>query len=408
MAPRVWARWRRAARPVVCVRDPASRVHHAQPLLLLRRTRVRCSEDSFGTIFGRLVGSEPSLPAVGTGSHTDAIPLSGRFDGVVGVLGGIEAAAALRRAGFVPRRSIDVLMFNSEEPTRFGLSCSGSRAMAGALSASTLVALRDSVDANATFAQVASAAGFGGAQGAEAMLASARLLDDAYASFVELHIEQGARLEAAGVPIGIVTAIAAPAAFTVDFHGGGGHAGALLMHDRHDAGLAAAELAIAAEAAALATGSQDTVATAGVVTLLPGAVNSVPRDAHMEFDVRDIDGERRDRVVASILASAADIAARRGVRMETAMINSDPPATCAPTVLDAVEKAAAALQLPAMRMVSRAYHDTLFIAQRVPSAMIFIPCVGGFSHRPDEFSSDDDIRNGVAVLALTLARLSLL
>ena len=90
------------------------------------------------------------------------------------------------------------------------------------------------------------------------------------------------------------------------------------------------------------------------------------------------------------------------------MINSDPPATCAPTVLDAVEKAAAALQLPAMRMVSRAYHDTLFIAQRVPSAMIFIPCVGGFSHRPDEFSSDEDIRNGVAVLALTLARLSLL
>ena len=366
------------------------------------------SEDSFGTIFGRLVGSEPSLPAVGTGSHTDAIPLSGRFDGVVGVLGGIEAAAALRRAGFVPRRSIDVVMFNSEEPTRFGLSCSGSRAMAGKLHAETLEALRDSINPNATFAQVVSAAGFGGADGdVHAMLAAARLAPDAYASWVELHIEQGARLEAAGVPIGVVTAIAAPAAFTVDFYGGGGHAGALLMADRHDAGLAAAELALAAEAAALATGAEDTVATTGVLTLQPGAVNSVPRNAHLEFDVRDIDGARRDRVVDAILAAASDIAARRGVRLETAMINSDPPATSAPAVLDAIAEAAEVMQLPVMRMVSRAYHDTLFIAQEFPSAMIFIPCVGGFSHRPDEFSSDQDLGNGVSVLALTLARLSL-
>lgn len=170
---------------------------------------------------------------------------------------------------------------------------------------------------------------------------------------------------------------------------------------------ARAALALAAEAAALGTGAEDTVATSGMLTLLPGAVNSVPRDAHMTFDVRDIDGGRRDAVVATILAKAEEIAARRGVTLRTAVLNSDPPATSAPAVVAAIEAATAALQLPAQRMVSRAYHDTLFIAQEFPSAMIFIPCVGGFSHRPDEFASDDDMRNGVAVLALAMARLSL-
>jgi ureidoglycolate amidohydrolase len=323
------------------------------------------------------------------------------------VLGGIEALAALQRAGFLPRRSIDVVMFNSEEPTRFGLSCSGARAMAGALSAATLAALRDTITPNATFAQVAAAAGFGGGAGEAEMLASALLADDFYAFWVELHIEQGARLEAANLPIGIVTAIAAPAALTVDFHGGGGHAGALLMRDRNDAGLAAAELSLAAEAAALGSGSEDSVATTGVLTLQPGAVNSVPRHGHCHMDVRDIDAARRDAMVASILAAAQEIGQRRGVRVESAVVNSDPPATSAPAVLDAIAAAAQQLGLPAMRLVSRAYHDTLFLAQRFPSAMIFIPCAHGYSHRPDEFASDEDLRNGVAVLALALARLSL-
>ena len=369
-------------------------------------THTPCRDDSFGTIFGRWVGSEPQLPAVGTGSHTDAIPLSGRFDGVLGVLGGIQAVASLRRAGFSPKRSIDVIMFNSEEPTRFGLSCSGSRAMAGALTAARLASLKDSLS-NLTFAQVASAAGFGGAQGEQAMLDGAKLKPDAYSSFVELHIEQGPRLERAGVPIGVVTAIAAPAALTVDFYGDGGHAGALLMADRHDAGLAAAELALLVEQAAVGTGAEDTVGTAGVVTLLPGAVNSVPRHAHLELDIRDIDGPRRDAVVQRILDGAKEIAGRRGVRLETAFINSDPPASSAPRVVDAITAAATTLGLGYMRMVSRAYHDSLFVAQVVPSAMVFIPCAGGFSHRPDEFASDADMERGVGVLALTLAQLTM-
>jgi hydantoinase/carbamoylase family amidase len=198
----------------------------------------------------------------------------------------------------------------------------------------------------------------------------------------------------------------APAALEVEFSGGGGHAGALLMRDRHDAGLAAAELALAAEAAALATGAPDTVATAGVLQLSPGAVNSVPRHARMTLDVRDIDGPRRDAVVDAILAAADAIAARRGVAHAVRFINRDPPATCAPEVVAAAEAAAAALALPARRMVSRAYHDALFMARVAPTGMLFIPCAGGVSHRPDEFSSEADIGRGVAALALALAQLA--
>lgn len=125
----------------------------------MRDAGLEVREDSMGTIFGRWLGSEPSLPAVATGSHIDAIPLSGRFDGVLGVLGGVEAVAALRRAGFAPRRSLEVISFNSEEPTRFGLSCSGSRAMAGLLTPARVAALLDKQ--NRTFLDVVTAAGFG-------------------------------------------------------------------------------------------------------------------------------------------------------------------------------------------------------------------------------------------------------
>jgi ureidoglycolate amidohydrolase len=160
------------------------------------------------------------------------------------------------------------------------------------------------------------------------------------------------------------------------------------------------------EAAVLATGAEDTVGTCGLVQLSPGAVNSVPRGGHLEIDIRDIDGARRDQVVQRVLAAAEEIATRRGVRLASKMLNSDPPSTSDPVILDAIEEAAQRLSLPSMRMVSRAYHDTLFMAHLTGTAMIFIPCLGGFSHRPDEFSSEEDIANGVRVLALTLARLA--
>lgn len=148
------------------------------------------------------------------------------------------------------------------------------------------------------------------------------------------------------------------------------------------------------------------VATCGLVQVLPGAVNSIPREVRLEIDVRDIDGARRDGVLAAIRTAAQAAAARRGCGFKEQLINADPPATCAPHIVTAVEQAAAALGLPCQRMISRAYHDALFMAQVCPTAMVFVPSKDGISHRPDEYTSPEEVANGVRVLAGSLAVLA--
>jgi N-carbamoyl-L-amino-acid hydrolase len=355
-------------------------------------------EDAVGNTFARWAGSEPDLPAVATGSHIDAIPNAGRFDGTVGVLGGLEAMRALGRTGFTPRRSIELILFTSEEPTRFGIGCLGSRLLAGALDEAAVARLTDAD--GLTLDHVRGAAGFTGD------LSSVPLPMGAYAAFVELHIEQGPILEQRGLGLGIVTAIAAPAGLRIFVEGEGGHAGAVLMRDRHDAFLAAADIALAIEAAARGTGSIDTVATTGVCEVFPGAVNSVPSRARLDVDVRDIDVARRDAVLSRIAEAGRTVEAARGVAVRIEVVNADPPAQCAPGVIDACVGACDARGLPYERMISRAYHDSLFMSRLAPMAMLFIPCLAGVSHRPDEYASPDAIAQGATVLADTLARLS--
>ena len=355
-------------------------------------------EDAVGNTFARWIGAEPELAPVGTGSHIDAIPNAGRYDGTVGVLGGLEALRALARTGLRPRRSIDLALFTSEEPTRFGIGCLGSRFLAGLLDESAGERLKgpDGRSLNEARAE----AGFRGP------LSSVPLCEGAYSAFVELHIEQGPLLERDGTAIGVVTAIAAPASLRIIVDGEGGHAGAVLMPDRRDAFLAAAEIALAVESAARGTGSPDTVGTVGVCDVFPGAVNSVPSRTRIEVDVRDIDLARRDAVLTRIRTACDEIAARRRVAVRIEPVNADPPARCAPEVIDAIAAACTARGLRHEQMISRAYHDSLFMSRIAPTGMIFIPCRGGVSHRPDEYASPGAIADGTAVLADTLASLS--
>ena len=356
---------------------------------------LQVREDAVGNIFARWVGAEPELAAIATGSHIDAIPHSGRYDGTVGVLGGLEAIRALQRSGARPRRSLELLIFSAEEPTRFGIGCFGSRMLAGCLDPATV---RDKD--GGTLDEWRTAAGFHGDLGSVALPAGA------YAAFLELHIEQGPLLDAAGVPLGIVTAIAAPASWRIAIEGKGGHAGAMLMHERQDAFCAAAEIVLAVERAARSTGSQDTVGTVGVCDVFPGAVNSVPLRVRLELDVRDIDGTRRDGVLARIRQACDDTAARRGVRVRIEVVNADAPAQCDVNVVAALAAAASAHGLPFQKMVSRAYHDSLFLSRIAPTAMLFIPCRDGVSHRPDEYASPEAISAGTLVLAEAMANLA--
>ena len=365
---------------------------------LFREAGLAVREDALGNTFARWDGQEPDFSAVATGSHIDAIPHSGRFDGTVGVLGAVEAVRVLKRAGFQPLRPIEIVLFTSEEPTRFGIGCLGSRVLCGSLSATAAAALKDSE--GTTLEELRRAAGFSGE------LSEVRLPANHFAAFIELHIEQGPLLEREGTGIGIVTAIAAPAALRVTWEGEGGHAGAVLMGGRRDALCAAAETVLAVESSARSSGSPDTVATTGVCRVHPGAINSIPDRVTLEIDVRDIDLGPRDLVIATIGRAVGEIAARRGVAATVECLNSDPPARSAAPVVEVIRRACEELGISSRSMISRAYHDTLFMARIAPSGMIFIPCKGGISHRPDELCTPEDIARGVLVLARALERCS--
>lgn len=355
-------------------------------------------EDAIGNTFARWTGSDPAAPAVGTGSHIDAIPNAGKYDGVVGVLGGLEAIRALRLSGFRPRHSIELLMFTSEEPTRFGIGCLGSRMLSGTLSTEAARNLKDG-DGN-MLEDVRRKAGL------SKSLETVKLDSDYYKAFVELHIEQGPQLEAQRIPLGIVTSIAAPASLRISVEGSGGHAGAVLMPDRRDALCAAAEVILFIENAAKTSGAVDTVATVGICEVFPGAVNSIPSRVRLSVDIRDTDLERRNAVMRNLESALQSIAAHRQVSMQCELVNADAPADCAPAVIDALSASCHKHQLSFLPMVSRAYHDSLFISRIAPTAMLFIPCRHGYSHRPDEYASPEDIARGTLVLAETLASLS--
>jgi N-carbamoyl-L-amino-acid hydrolase len=367
--------------------------------------KARCEEtglslrqDAIGNIFARWPGSDPTLPAVGTGSHIDAIPNAGKYDGVVGVLGGLEAIRALRRTGFRPRHSIELLVFTSEEPTRFGIGCLGSRMLSGTLSPAAARQLEDGE--GATLEQVRERAGL------HKELETVQLPPSYYQAFVELHIEQGPLLERQGTPLGVVTSIAAPASLRISIEGAGGHAGGVLMPDRRDALCAAAELILAIENAARSSGAIDTVATVGICEVFPGAVNSIPSRVRLSVDIRDTDLQRRDSVMQQTESSAQAIAAKRNVLVHTELVNADAPADCAPQAIAALSESCRKHSLTFLPMVSRAYHDSLFMSRIASTAMLFIPCRNGYSHRPDEYASPEDIARGALVLAETLAALS--
>ena len=355
-------------------------------------------EDAIGNTFASWHGTEPDLAPIGTGSHIDAIPNAGLYDGCVGVLGGLEAIRVLQQLGHKPRRSIELVIFTAEEPTRFGIGCLGSRMMAGVLSPAQALALRDKNDQS--LEELRTHAGFTGP------LESVDLSSGRFHKFIELHIEQGPILEQESLDLGLVTHIAAPASIRIVIEGEGGHAGGKLMPGRKDALAAAAELVLALEAAARSTGAIDTVGTVGVCEVFPGAVNSIPSRVKLETDIRDIDAARRDSVIESLTTACTNVAQRRGVAIKTEIVNADPPATCDPAILTALEQAAKESGKTFKHMVSRAYHDSLFMARIAPVAMLFIPCRGGVSHRPDEYASPESIASGVQVLARTLAALS--
>jgi len=355
-------------------------------------------QDAIGNMFARWTGTDETAAPVATGSHIDAIPNAGKYDGVVGVLGGLEAIRALQHSGFRPTRSIELILFTSEEPTRFGIGCLGSRMLSGVLTAEAARKLTDA--SGETLEHVRRKADMQGD------LESVQLKSGHFHAFVELHIEQGPLLEHAHVPLGIVESIAAPASYQLSVEGTGGHAGGVLMPDRKDALCAAAEIILTIEESALASGSLDTVATVGICDVFPAAVNSIPSRVRLTLDLRDTDLARRDQVFRAIENKSRAVSEKRSVSLQFQILNADAPAICSSTVTDVLVRCCSKHNLRFQKIVSRAYHDSLFMSRIAPTGMLFIPCRNGYSHRPDEFASPEDIARGTLILAETLAELS--
>jgi N-carbamoyl-L-amino-acid hydrolase len=356
---------------------------------LMEAAGLQVSIDAAGNLIGRRAGTDPKLPVIIVGSHTDSVPHGGNYDGDVGVMGGIEVAQQLGDHHIRLRHALEIVDFTDEEG---GLV--GSRAMAGELQAATL----DLINASGRSVRD----GIRALGGDPDAIGNASRSRGELAAYVELHIEQGGTLERTRTDIGVVEGIVGIHWWEATITGVANHAGTTPMDQRHDALLAASELVLAVNAAATELPGRQ-VATVGRIRAEPGAPNVIPGRVVLSIEVRDLDAARIAAVFERIRTRAAGIAERRGASIEF----RDLEATAAPALTDPriqriIEGAAHALALTSMTMPSGAGHDAQDIAVIAPIGMIFVPSVGGISHSPREYTAPGDIAHGVNVLMRTV------
>jgi N-carbamoyl-L-amino-acid hydrolase len=349
--------------------------------------------DPAGNIVGLLKGTDPTVPPLVTGSHTDTVTGGGRFDGILGVLGAIEAVRSLREQGVTLDRDLLVVDFLGEEPNEFGLSCVGSRAIVGSLTADHM-AMRD--PEGRALADGFARMGIDPDGVAEALWTRAPL------AFVELHIEQGPVLEAVGQPIGVVDAIAGISRFCATFEGRGDHAGTMPMGMRRDAACAAAEGIVALESMAQ---GETGVATTGRLELTPGSTNVVPELARMWGELRSTDADWLAERRRLFDAAVEEAGRRRSVGTSVAWLSATSPTPCAADLQLTIEAVSARLDLSSRRLPSGAGHDAVQMAALAPVGMIFVPSKGGRSHVPEEWTDPSECAQGIHVLAQTLVEL---
>jgi hydantoinase/carbamoylase family amidase len=351
--------------------------------------------DVIGNLFGRTPG--PDGPVVRTGSHLDAVRNGGTFDGAVGVVGAVEAVRAIVEAGVMLRRPIEVVGFVDEEGRFAGLL--GSAVMTGAVAPERLAGLRD--EDGVAFEAALAEAGLDPAR----VGAVARSPDE-LAAFVELHIEQGAVLERAGVPIGVVTATAGTHRLAVEIVGRADHAGATPMDARQDALQAAAEIVVAVRRIALESGRPTLRATVGQLSVEPNVTSAVAERVRLVVDVRDVEADVRAVAARRVEEAIAAACAREALayRIENPM--SAPPGPTDPAIRAAIAAACARVGAPWMPIVSGASHDAQNLARVIPTGMIFVPSHDGRSHCPAERTEPEQLALGTDVLIATLLELA--
>jgi allantoate deiminase len=349
--------------------------------------------DAAGNLFGRITGTEGG-PSIMTGSHIDTVPNAGKYDGTLGILGSLAAVAALKEQFGQPHRTIDVVVTCDEDGARFATEYWGSQTIAGTIEPKDLDRVRDAE--GTTIGEAMRQAGFDPDR-----IGKARR--DDVAAWIELHIEQGRVLEDEGIDVGIVTALAGRWSGTVRVVGREDHAGTTPMDARRDAMAGASRIISHAIRGAEEYG-RPTVCTVGKIDVSPGATNVIPSAASFSIDARDTDAARLARLAGSIRDFAGEIAQRRdlGVSFDDFVERSPTPMDEA--LIDIARASAEAVGASALVMPSMASHDARILGTRWPSAMIFVPSRDGRSHCPEEYTTPQQMRKGVLVLAETLRR----
>lgn len=365
----------------------------------MRKLNLQVHEDAIGNIFGVLGGTRPDLPPVWTGSHIDTVLNAGMFDGMSGVVAGLEAIRLIQVNKLKHERSIVVVVYTSEEPTRFKVGCLGSRAMAGKLDAEAAEKLVD--DGGNTLYDVLQKLGFPVQDFDKVPVKKGSV----YAA-VELHIDQNGVLEKAGKPIGIVKTICAPSVFDVEVIGRQSHAGGTTMEDRQDAFMATAEIALALEQLGRTSQSEYTTVTIGRVQVIPNAVNVIPGKVVFSIDIRDCDYDYKNDLIAKLKNRIKEIADKRNVKVNLTQYNNDYPMKCDENIIKKLENACEKENTPYIKTISGAFHDSMLVGEFAPVAMIFVPSKNGISHSPEEWTNFADIAAGTDVLADTLIELA--
>ncbi|WP_312108893.1 M20 family metallo-hydrolase [Brevibacillus reuszeri] len=354
--------------------------------------------DHFGNLIGRMQGAYEDAPVLMIGSHIDSQPYGGRFDGVIGVLGGLEVIQTMREQGVVPQQPIELVAFCDEEGCRFQKGLFGSWGMIGRIDPEDL----ERTDKNGISRRQALHE-FGCDP---ACLEESCYAEGSIGAYLELHIEQGPILDNDEEPVGIVTAISGPLWWTVEMTGFAGHAGSVPMYMRKDALLGAAKVITALNELAKLDASAPTVGTVGHLQVFPDSRNIIPERVRFTVDLRDIDLERRN-AREQALREVIELAAMEGGLTYTITEDTNSvPRYCAEWIKQILRDQSKEMGLTPPELMSGPFHDALALSYACDYAMIFVRCKDGISHNPQEYSSYEDIALGTELLYRTAVQIA--
>lgn len=360
--------------------------------LMQNEAGLKVRTDAAGNLIGRKNG-RIEKPAILTGSHCDTVRAGGMFDGLAGVVAGIEAARQFREKGIGLIHPLEIIVFTAEEPSPFGISTIGSRGMVGKLPLELLETLRD----NRGRTLAAALEGIGGDP--SRFLEANKLPADVHA-FLELHIEQGPLLFATDTPIGVVTGISSIWRRSLEIIGRNDHAGTVPMQDRRDALTAAAEAVLVLEK--ICRGMDDVVGTVGMLNVFPNSTNVVPGTVTLEMEVRSLNSSRAHEALSLLEKALQQIEKERDLRISIKKGIGSEAVFFDQKMVGRLRKVCERLHIPCREMASGAGHDASHMAELAPAGMIFIPSRDGRSHCPEEWSDFDHIALGTDVLAETI------